>query len=202
MKPGTCVIILAGGNSSRMDFPKPFLMYREKTFLQIIAETYCNAGFKNIGVVLNKYYAGDEWQYLLEPVRSLGTIFENKFPAYGRLYSLKLAAKEMKGFEFYFIQNADNPFPDGNIISTLWKNRNERGYVSPVFKGKGGHPVLLSKKIIEHILSTSSDTLTLREILCSFDRRKIETGDERVGWNINTKEDYEKYIQQASEAVR
>ena len=195
------VIILAGGYSSRMNYPKPYLIYSGKTFLETIAETYIEAGIRNIVVVMNNDFCNKKWHDFLKPIKSYATIIENKHPEKGRLYSLKLSANEMKDIDFCFILNVDNPFFTEKTITRLWMNRNEKGYTTPIFKGKGGHPALVSNTIIKHILSSDTDEMTLKEVLKGFDKRTVEMEDEKILININTMEDYEKYIQNKYEAV-
>src|ERR1035437_7996379 len=163
------VIILSGGYSSRMNYPKPYLMYGDKTFLQHIVESYVNVGFKNIIAVMNNDFCSKEWNSFLNPIKQHATIIVNTHPERGRLYSLKLAASEMKDVDYCFIQNVDNPFLTEKTIYKLWVNRNENGYTTPVFKGKGGHPVLISNAIIKNILSLYSYDKTLKEVLDGFD---------------------------------
>src|ERR1035438_3645734 len=189
------VIILSGGYSSRMNYPKPYLIYSDKTFLENIVETYIEAGFRKVMVVMNKQFCFDDRNDFLNPIRPYATIIENNHPERGRLYSLKLAAKEMKDVDYCFIQNVDNPFLTEKTIYKLWTNRNETGYTTPVFKDKGGHPVLISNTIIKSILSNESDNKTLKEALSGFNKKTVETDDERILININTQADYEKYIQ-------
>jgi CTP:molybdopterin cytidylyltransferase MocA len=195
------VIILSGGYSSRMNYPKAYLIYKEKTFLETIVESYVNIGFKNIIVVMNNDFCSNEWNSFLKPIRQHATIIVNNHPERGRLYSLKLAASEMKDVDYCFIQNVDNPFIEEKTIFMLWINRNEKGYATPVFKGKGGHPVLVSKAVIKHILSLVNNEKTLKEALKGFDKRTVETDDKRILININTMDDYEKYIQNKLEAI-
>jgi molybdenum cofactor cytidylyltransferase len=195
------VIILSGGNSSRMNYPKPYLLYRDKTFLQVIVEEYFRAGINNITVVMNKNFCGAEWNSFLEPVKRLAKIIENNKPESGRLVSLKLASDKMKDLDFCFIQNIDNPFLTGTTIAALWENRNVNGYTTPMYKGKGGHPVLISNNIIKHIISLPAEDLPLKEVLGAFDKKMVETNDEKILININTKHDYEYYIQMKNEPI-
>lgn len=195
------VVILAGGYSLRMNYPKPYLLYSGKTFLQTIVERYVNIGFKNIIVVMNNDFCSKEWNSFLKPIRSHARIIVNNHPERGRLYSLKLAATELKDVDFCFIQNVDNPFLTEKTIFTLWINRNEKGYAVPTFKGKGGHPVLVSNLVIKYLLSQDRNDNTLKEVLNRFNKRIVETDDETLLININTMKDYEKYIQPKLETI-
>jgi hypothetical protein len=60
---------------------------------------------------------------------------------------------------------------------------------------------LVSNAVIKHILSLVNNEKTLKEVLKGFDKRTVETDDERILININTMDDYEKYIQNKLEAI-
>ena len=61
MKERYGVVILAGGKSERMDFPKIYLDIKGKTFLSKIAQEYSDAEIDNICLVINKDYCEGIW---------------------------------------------------------------------------------------------------------------------------------------------
>ncbi len=194
MKKKCYALILAGGYSERMNFPKAFLDYKGKTFLHSLAELYYKAGIKNIVAVMNSNYCKDEWRRFIKPVSRYCTVIKNNHPEKGRFHSIKLGINKMKGAGYCFIQNVDNPFVSKEIVSLLLDNRMDNGYSVPVFSQKGGHPVLVSKRIIEKINSSPDKDLNLRKMLDDFERNEVQVNDKRVLWNINTMADYKKYI--------
>ncbi|MBI4930774.1 MAG: NTP transferase domain-containing protein [Bacteroidetes bacterium] len=188
------VVILAGGKSERMNFPKVFLDFNGETFLQKITETYFNADIKNICVVINKEYSEGEWKKQIESVKPFVSEIVKTDSNFGRFHSLKLGINKMLSCDFVFIQNADNPFVDKEIIERLMKNRYSLGYTQLFYQARKGHPVLISKKIIRLISATQGSEHNLRDILAEFPKIDVEVNDKRVLANINMKEDYEKYI--------
>mgnify|MGYP001593727071 CR=1 FL=1 len=184
------VLILAGGKSERMHFPKPYLSFKGKTFLKTIVDEYYEAGVKNICLVINKDFYTEKWLKYLEEVKSRISIIENPHPEAGRFYSLKLGIKHLLNSEYCFIQNIDNPFITKKTIKDLLNNKNPAGYTSPTYKGKNGHPVLISKNIIEYLNNFPDENHKLNEILFRFPRQKIDS-DNEVLMNINTPEEFE-----------
>ena len=194
-------VILSGGLSERMNFPKQFLLIDGVTFVQKIVDTYGKAGIKNICVVMSdrfctgewkKYTGGNAWNGQKE--NNTMQIVANSNPESGRFHSLKLGVEKMNTMDFCFIQNVDNPFVTEEMITVILKNKFVGGYVSPSFKGEGGHPVLLSRKILDKIRELPDGDLNLSLLLKSFKRKKVEVKDERILWNINTQDDYSRYI--------
>ena len=195
MKANCSVIVLAGGNSERMSFPKSFLMIGGKTFLERICNQYLISGVKDIHVVMNKMFLSNKWSNYSDSIRSYVNFIENKQQELGRFHSIKLGAEKIKESDYCFVQNIDNPFVSEEIISLLWKNRIRNGFVSPSCKGISGQPVLISKEIIQSINSSLDGEINLRDILRNYEKNIIEVNNERILCNINTREDYEKYIQ-------
>lgn len=184
------VLILAGGKSERMHFPKPYLSFKGKTFLKTIVDEYYEAGIKNICLVINKDFYTEKWFKYLEDVKSRITLIENQYPEAGRFYSIKLGIKHLLNSDYCFIQNIDNPFITKKTIEDLLNNKNPNGYTSPNYLGKNGHPVLISKKIIEHINKIHDENHKLSDILSRFPQQTIDS-DNDVLLNINTPEEFE-----------
>lgn len=191
----TGVLILAGGKSERMNFPKAYLLFKEQTFLKRIVEEYYNAGIKNIFVLLNEDFCVEKWKKFIDQIKLKATIIKNPDPERGRFHSLKLGLKKMRDLEFCFIQNIDNPFVNKNIITSLIAVRNSAGYASPQFMGKNGHPVLISKKIIRHLNSLPEGNFNLKNILSEFSRHIVQVNNNDILININTAEEYKRCIE-------
>ena len=183
------VLIMAGGKSERMCSPKPFLLIDGNTFMERIAKAYLRFGVKNIFIVLNhelvkKIPTDMDWVHIVS----------NAYPEYGRFYSLQTGLRQLPKDNFVFIHNVDNPFVEQYILEKIWSKRNANGFALPVYKGRGGHPVLICSKIARHILSVSDDSLDLRAILRQYKRIEVESDSEKVLTNINTWPEYEEKI--------
>ncbi len=188
------VIILAAGKSSRMGLPKLSLRYNEnKIFIEHIVNKYEDFRCKEIIIVVNE--TGNN--YLTEnKIQFSGNvkIVINEHPDWHRFYSLKTGAKSMSEVLPVFVHNVDNPFVNHEVLNELSGNTDKADYISPEFDGKGGHPVLLSEKIIEDVITTTEDQIHFKEFLNRYPKRKVQVDDETVLVNINTLEEYRKYF--------
>ncbi|MCX6311187.1 MAG: NTP transferase domain-containing protein [Bacteroidetes bacterium] len=193
MKQATSAVVLAGGKSERMGCPKPYLDFQGKTFIEKIIETYKLADVENITVVFNKNYILPIWKKLLNHLKSEARIIVNDNSTAGRFHSLKLGLDNITETDYCFIQNVDNPFVSPSLINTLYENKIPDAYTVPVHENHGGHPILISKSIIDHIRKIEKSELTLREILSNFKRNEVVVNDPSILFNINTPEDYKKY---------
>lgn len=188
------VIILAGGKSERMQFPKPYLFYNGKTFLECIIEGYANAGLTRITIVLNEDLCKHKWEGWRKLNELDVKIIKNSNPELGRMNSILLAVNSLDTVDFCFIQNVDNPFLDSDTIVGLIENKNELGYTYPVYKKKGGHPILISQRMIEYLKKMEVQEVEWRKVMSQFSAKKWNTNNPAVTVNINTPQEYSKFI--------
>ena len=190
-KNSTLCIILAAGRSQRMQKHKALLEFSEReSFIAHLINEYKKAEIHNICLVLNPEVAlgfNNVWDNKL-------SIISNNSPEKGRLHSIRMALKAFPKMEFYFIQNVDNPFVTQSVISSLINGYTKGDYTTPVQNGVGLHPIVISNKVAQHIISCTDEEITLREILQQFNRNKIHVSETNLAANINTKEDYQTYF--------
>lgn len=185
------VVILAAGLSERMGFLKPLLKFDEfDNFLSHIVSEYEKIAIPEIIVVTN------EAVRVAIGEKKIGNakIIINKNPGLGRFGSIKIGLNEVKKKNACFICNADNPFINTALLIKMASKVKEENYIVPEFEGKGGHPILMGCKVMEAICKQKQNDVDLREVLRPFERMNITTDDERILYNINTKEDYNYYF--------
>lgn len=183
------VIILAAGLSERMKELKAFLHYDENTlFIEKILSTYSDWGCSEIVVVTNPKALQQMKQKRMIP--SSVTIVVNEHLEFERFYSVKLGLGAIRKSSYCFIQNIDNPLITPQILDLLYDHRSSEKYVSPVFKNKRGHPVLLNRENINRILNWPVNSVNFREVLSTMECLKVEMPDDRVLININSHEEY------------
>jgi molybdenum cofactor cytidylyltransferase len=193
------VIILAGGHSSRMKSPKPFLKINEKTLLRTLVEIYASLT-KNIAVVLNHEWIHEKYYHYIIEIQDKARVIINRHPEKGKWHSIALGLENIKESSFYFIQNTDNPV-SLSTLKLMAAQASAEGYTVPVCEGKGGHPVLISKKTAKAFEAEKDHPAHWREFLSCFPRITVETDDPLVMINLNLPEDYEKFIHALQETA-
>jgi len=187
----TAAVILAAGISSRMKIPKAMLGFSPGvSFIEKIASVYFQWGCSEIITVANELTAG-----LMKKLLSLPphvSIIVNDYLEYERFYSLKLGLEKVKEAEFCFFQNVDNPFIDEDVLNAIYNCRSGDVFVSPVFNGQGGHPVLLNRKNMDFIRNYYINDANLKLVLNGLACKKIDMPDNKVLININSPEEYER----------
>jgi len=189
----TGLVILAAGHSSRMQSPKALLSFDKRfTFLSKLIATYLSWGVEEIVVVLNeelaqKYPVPREFQDNIRFVI-------NKHVEKERFFSVKLGLNEILRSEYCFLQNIDNPFITWEDLDLIHKEKQAGTWVSPQFENKGGHPVLLSREVIDHIINLPQDEDNLKVILEAWPCKPAIMPDDNVLININDLLDFDKYF--------
>lgn len=187
-------IILSAGKSTRMGVPKFSLKFNESTtFLENTINEYSAFGCDEIVVVLNR-----EGAFHLERLNLRITpntkIVINEHPEWERFYSLKIGAKGLKIPTNTYVSNIDNPFVNQDVLNSLASAGKGFNYVNPTYNGKGGHPFLISEKVIADLTVIEEDQIHLKEFLGRYSKRGVEVNDKRILLNINTEEEYNRFF--------
>jgi len=193
------VVILAGGHSSRMKYPKLWLSLNgDETFLEHLVSTYHNAGVNRVVTVINSEFGSGEWKSKVEKLQESAKVVLNSKVDEGRMHSISVGLKEVSDCEFVLIQNVDSPLVEVGTIEHLITNCENYDVTQPVFEGKGGHPILVSKSVTQDILNNKNTSLTLRDVLNKYKKNRLTIEDQHVLTNVNT---FDKYMEMKNEFV-
>ena len=193
MQKNCSVVILAAGYSIRMGQLKFALTLSDgTTFIERIVKQYLRFGCEEIVVVVNMEGLNYLDKSNLKEQNNF-IIALNEYPERERFYSLKTGLLKLKNPEHVFIQNVDNPFVNGKVLDALYINRAEADFVKPMFKNKGGHPILITNKIVKDIILQKDYSIHLNNFLKSYLCKEIEVGDKNILININTIDEYLKH---------
>ncbi len=189
------VLILAAGFSGRMGIPKLSLPFDEnRNFATKIIHTYRSAGCKNIALVVNR-----QGQELLNEQKTLSagsniSVVLNAYPERERFFSLQTGLKTFQTGTPVFIQNIDNPFVESTLLYKLANALKPGTFVVPRYNGHGGHPVLLSSKIVHDLTTFPDYRQNLRDFLQKYPKISCPVEDEKIFVNINSPEEYRKFF--------
>ncbi len=185
------VVILAGGQSQRMGFPKLLLPFScNNNFIEQIVSIYLQVIREDIFIILNETVKNNNANYFSQ-MQGVNIIL-NSSPELGRTFSIKLGLERINANKI-FIQNTDNPFVTKKLLYALISQRTENGYVSPLINGKGAHPILLCGEAIETVKNASNE-LSLKDVLSSCYRKNITVNNALFTVNIDTPEIYKQYF--------
>jgi molybdenum cofactor cytidylyltransferase len=193
-------IILAAGSSQRMGSPKSLLKIGEKKFLQYIVEVLHSARIIDVVVVL-----GAEAEEIRKSLTWFdGKIVVNEEWSKGQLTSiikgigaLDLNSTEPEEVNGAMICLVDHPLLTQSLLVDLLQGywTSKKKIIIPTFNGKRGHPVIFDKKYFDEIRSAPFD-VGARAVVHKYadDVCEVPVNDEGVLINIDTQEDYKKFI--------
>lgn len=185
-KINTSVIILAAGRSSRLGMPKLLLEFNDGTpFIHHIINQYLDFGCNEIVVVINSSCSEIADHLNLKSSTNVKVAI-NEDPDAGRFGSIRTGAENMQNTTPVFIHNTDNPFAHHTTLTGLHAGLKDSVYAYPVYKGKGGHPVLIGSGVVRSILQSKKSDHVLSAFLKKFNGKAIEVDDRDILWNINT----------------
>lgn len=148
----TMAVMVAAGMSSRMNSFKPMLRLAGSTVIKTAIDTLLSAGVTEIVVV-----TGNNAEQLARHVSREGVscVFNPRYAETDMFYSasLGLAACYHKCDNVFFLP-ADVPLFAPESLQALLKHQQEQPVeiLIPSYKGKPGHPVLLSDKAVGELL--------------------------------------------------
>lgn len=197
------LILLAGGRSKRMRFPKGLLDYSGEPWI-IHQLNY----YKQIGIRLVVLVLGHNWEQYTLQIKGLIdckdrvknfrgidlSLVINSRPKEGSFSSLQCGIKRSLFQNEYpaYVKPIDVPPPQKEVWQDLGtKLKDQRMIAIPSFKNKGGHPVILSTAFMGKLLKISIDDPDARldaqiRNLEEVQKCYLEVNDRNIHLNINT----------------
>jgi len=149
--PTLAGIILAAGESSRMGTDKALLIYRGRTFLEVILSTLHGAGIDRVVVVLGHH--AEETQRAVD--LSSAQVVVNTGYRRGQTSSLQagLRALESDKLAAVVLCLVDHPAVSVETLRKLMKSFRMSGssVVIPTFQDQRGHPVLIGRALFAEL---------------------------------------------------
>ena len=180
-------VMLAAGESRRMGEWKLKLPLRDST---VIEGSVGNALTVCSRVILVTGYRAGELKELFRK-RDDVTIVCN--PGYKKpmFSSIKLGVPAVST-ERFFVALGDMPLVDHSVYETLFRFKHAP-VVIPKYKGKKGHPLLLSKELVEPICQFDEKS-TLRDVLALYPTLAVPVESRHILVDIDDSQDYKKII--------
>ncbi len=189
-REGIAALLLAGGYSSRMRRFKPLLPLGGSTVLGRAIDTFRMAGVRDLTVVVG--HRGDELRPVIERMGARCVV--NAGFAAGMYSSLVAGIRSLRTcVAACFVLPADMPAVRSRTVALLAKahGRTGAGVLYPTFRGRRGHPPLLSSSVFPAITSGTGEG-GLRHLLAHWEprAREVSVVDEGILIDVDTPEDY------------
>lgn len=172
-----------------MGSPKALLKTGDSTFLEHILDAYASLSIECV-VVLPASEA-DEIVRSASLHRTRHAVNPDRDG--DRLSSLRCGLREVRAGHRVFVQDVDRPVVSVDLLDAMLHADEGDGYSAPLVNGRGGHPLLLSPTVVEALVRGASGP-TLRDVLAPFRRLLVELPAGHEELNINTPDDYRRFI--------
>jgi CTP:molybdopterin cytidylyltransferase MocA len=187
-------IILAAGYSSRMGTLKPMLKIVDKTILERAIRLFSESGVEDVIVVV-----GHGAEQITPIVHDCGAreVMNAQFEQ-GMFFSVQAGVNALRpASEAFFVLPVDIPLVRTQTIRDLltayWGGKSK--IVVPAFRGRRGHPPLISADYRNEILTYCGDD-GLRGFFGKHDQfsEQAEVADEMILFDLDTPADYEALV--------
>lgn len=190
----TGAIILAGGLGERLKAvgSKPFLLYNNKSFLQIAVDNVKSVRLNLIVIVTNELFFND-----IKRINFPAKILFNPNPEQGMLSSILIGLKEIEySSTGFFLCPIDYPMvkPETYHKLLLAHRSDPEQIIKPVFKNHSGHPIIFPKNLFQ-ALQDAPLNQGARFVTRHYTHliKTIEVDDPGILININTRQLYHQY---------
>jgi molybdenum cofactor cytidylyltransferase len=193
--------ILAGGDSTRMGYPKALLPLGTGVFLTRILDTIGEAGLTDTVVVL-----GNAASLIKSAVAAYAfRCVINPDPSRGQLSSIQMALSSLaSAVDGCMVWPVDQPAVSTEVVRGLAElfTKTRAPIVAPLCAEKRGHPVIFGRSVFNELLVASPESGAKSVVL----RRRHETEllpttDTSTIIDIDTPEDYFKLTGKTLESV-
>ena len=172
---------------------KPLLHYKGKSFIQSIVLKLDSVCDKIIIVTGYKANEVEENVNQLNLHSKIEFVFNANYEK-GMFTSLQAGIAKAKESDWIIYHFVDQPgMPEDFYKEFVGQIDDKYNWIQPTIKEQNGHPILIHKRLIEYILSSSNDS-NLREISNELMVKKKfwECGYAEIFQDIDTVEDYSK----------
>jgi len=194
----TATLILAAGRSARMGADKALLAYRSTTFVQYLAGLYGALG--PVFVATNP-----ELAQRMEPLAMDANPVVNSNPELGLFSSVRLGVRELDSpVSRLLVMPVDCILPDDTVPRRLLDSAADAPKFDvhvPIHGKKRGHPVLLTQTLFRSLLSFPPESV-FSAVLERFRVVEVEVDEPWIHLNMNTPDDYERFLDMDRERRR
>lgn len=181
-------LIIAAGESSRLNSPKQLLKWRGNYLINHIVNIAAKSAIHEIVVVL-----GSRFEKIKSIIHDKNvTILENKDWQYGMSSSIKAGISSLSNeITGAFIILVDQPFITTNLFNTMTMrfNQTSANIIAPIVGRQQANPVLFRKQFFPKLLEISGDR-GAKALLKENSVEWVEWQDSKLLLDIDSEDDY------------
>ncbi len=193
-------ILLAAGESRRMGQLKALLPWQGTSLLKHQVTSLRAGGVDRVVVVLG--HRSDELKAELAGIEGVAWQLNPDY-LQGKTTSIKAGLSTLGSdqLDALLILNVDQP-RNADVIRSLLKEHQYQGSLItiPTHKGKGGHPIILSRSLLDELREIDEETYGIKAVVQRHldATRRVEMEAPEVLWDLNTPEEYQRVLEEGS----
>lgn len=197
-KDKIAVIVLAAGESSRMQQPKQVLPWRDSTLLGHAIDVAMKSMANEVYVVLGANVQTIQEQIDLSHIKYIINKDWKKGLGSSVAYAVRYLAESDKQYDGLLFMLCDQPLIDTNYLNSMISTFRDgvKNIVATAYKQRNGVPVLYHKKYMR-ILSTLDGDSGAKEIIANNSEDVIALSPEGKELDVDTYAAYQHLIQQS-----
>jgi len=182
-------VVTAAGASSRMGSPKALLAYPDGRRLAAFqAETFRQAGCDDVVIVLGK-----DAERIAAELSGCRTVINLDWSK-GRLTSICAGLRALPECDGYLIMPVDAVGVRVETCKQLLSHAAGQLALRATYKGKPGHLLWISRRLVDQLLSAQLDPDTPLNTWLKPLEEPVEVDDAAIGRNINTPADWQAFV--------
>jgi molybdenum cofactor cytidylyltransferase len=194
-------VVLAAGESSRMGRPKALLPIGGKSFIEAIVMALRQTRIAKILIVLGHHAEDLKPQIEGLPV----TILINSEYRLGQLSSLQVAVRHLMGLPDFtgvdgiLVHLVDHPYLNPALVNRMIEGFYNSGklIVLPRYGSHHGHPVIFSARLFGELLQAPLEQGAKAVVNAHRDDTlELETDDAGIAIDIDTPDEYRRYVKE------
>ena len=195
-------ILLAAGESRRMGQLKALLPWQGTSLLKHQVASLRAGGVDRVVVVLG--HRSDELKAELAEIEGVSWQLNPDY-LQGKTTSIKagLSTLGKEQLDAILILNVDQP-RSADVIRSLLKEHLSQGSLItiPTYNGRGGHPIILSRSLLDELREIDEETYGIKAVVQRHRdaTRRVEKDTPEVLWDLNTPEEYQRVLEEATDA--
>ncbi len=190
-------ILLAAGESSRMGHLKALLPWRGQSLLEHQVSALREGGVDRVVVVVG--HRAEELIPLVESRKGAAWVLNPDYMQ-GKTTSIRtgLSALDADAVSEILLLNVDQPRSAGDIAHILDTHRSNCYPITiPTYRGKGGHPVVLSAALLDELRNIDEETQGIKAVVRARPKavNRVSLENPEILLDLNTPEQYREAVE-------
>ncbi|MFQ5860192.1 MAG: NTP transferase domain-containing protein [Dehalococcoidia bacterium] len=193
---GISAVLLAAGESTRMQEPKALLAWSGRTLVEHQVDALNQAGVEEVLMVVG--HRAQEVEALVAHQPKVQVVHNPNY-ALGKTTSIKVGlARVSPSAQAILLLGVDQPRPVSLLERLIQEHQRRQPLITaPTYQGQSGHPLIFSPELLPELEAITEERQGVREVYQRHRSRvhRVATETPLVLVDINTPQDYQRALE-------